>query len=245
MLKNPENMATVNAIIEKIDRTYAEAAPLREKLATLEAHRSSMLKAAEAAEGRAEDSRAEMRLIMLETLGAPSKALLEKQAQHRSEIEMAEDYRILAQKVEEEGKEIHCQISPFIRQLNNERRRLELTFPRLLLKETLDSVHERLGIVYNHAEKEYRRSEFDPVHHGIPAHLNEKESIDCLFALWIKRDLRFGNDHVELPDYIRKAMQKEVRGIEVFSPVQIAMRNKAKTIDRAFRQRTERQASPL
>jgi hypothetical protein len=216
MLENPENVAKINAIIEEIDGAYAEFAPLREKLAKLEAHRETLLKAAEASEEEAGKIREEMKDIMRATAGKPDRALLEKQASYRSALEMAEDYKTLAQETEAEEIEIRCQIHPGADRLKRAHDRLDRTFARLVLKEALAGIRQSLKIAYDFAVREYNSSNFTFRPHHVA--MNDEEIIQEILSteIWKATDLKGVTN--ETPDFIRNALKKRGDTIKTVTP---------------------------
>ncbi|GHU17789.1 hypothetical protein FACS189475_02180 [Betaproteobacteria bacterium] len=244
MLKNPENIAKVDAIAEEINKYYSEFSELRTALEKIESHRDTLLKAAEASKGEAENAHEELKQVMHATAGKPGKALMEKQAAHRAALEMAEDYKALAEEADKEAIEIRIQMSEPARNLEHSRRDLYKTFTRLVLEEAIGEIAQSLKIAYDAVYDEYRRPEFMPSARHV--FFNEKEIIDDLLLESIRKVFRPEKISAELPDYIRDAMRKHTRGFKPFSPLQIAMRLRGNpAVDRALQQNPERKAYPL
>jgi hypothetical protein len=247
MLEKPENVAKVKAIIDEIDHAHAEFSLLRDEWKTLESHRDTLLKSAQAAEEEAGQVREEMKAIMHATLGKPDKALLGKQANHRSAIEMAADYQALADEAAEEAIALRVKMSEPAHRLESLRKRLSTTFARLVLEEAICGIMPSLKIAYDAARMKYNDPEFLPAaRHALYTH---KEVVDEILGKAIMDafdTFKSTPVQVELPDYILNALRKHSRGFIPFTPAQIVMRKKGnKAAHRAFQQTAAREAYPL
>ncbi|MDR1935945.1 MAG: hypothetical protein LBS49_10285 [Candidatus Accumulibacter sp.] len=245
MLENPKNMATVAAIIEKIDSAHAEFSELSRELEKIKGHRDTLLKAAAAAEEEAENVREELKQVMHDTAGKPGKTLLGKQAEHRAALEMAEDYKALAEEASDEAVEIRVKMSSPARDLERSRRELETSFPRLVIREAIESIAPSLKIALDSMLHEYRRDDFSPFNPSF-MFFKEHEIAESLLISEIRKAIDLKNTNNETPDYIKKALKKRATGFVPYSTVQIAqLKRGIRPVGDPFNPRQERKEQSL
>jgi ElaB/YqjD/DUF883 family membrane-anchored ribosome-binding protein len=144
MLNKPANQARVTTLIKELADYHTKGKPLVDRYHELSQNSATLKASADAAEADAQRLRGEVREMLSKLIGRPSKEMRAKSAEQRAAIEMAEDYRELAQDLEDDITLAHIDACLASEKMPYRRNRIVAAYGELLLEETLADIAPRL-----------------------------------------------------------------------------------------------------
>jgi ElaB/YqjD/DUF883 family membrane-anchored ribosome-binding protein len=144
MLNKPANQARVTALVKDLADYHTKGKPLVDRYHELRQNSAALKASADAAEADARRLRGEIRELLNKLIGRPSKEMRAKSAEQRAAIELAEDYRELAQDLEDDIALAHIDACLASEDMPYRRNRIVAAYGELLLEETLADIAPRL-----------------------------------------------------------------------------------------------------
>lgn len=146
MIKNPETRNRLDALRAELSHSMAAYQTIRDEQTILENNARTIRQAAAVAEADAQSKRVELREMLRASIGKLSKQHHQKSAEHRSAIELSEEYSAIA-------ADIDAQIEPKIFELSDAasivldlRKRLLKTFADAVVSEAIAEIAPRLQL---------------------------------------------------------------------------------------------------
>jgi len=144
MLKQPKAQAILQTRIDDLAQQYNKAKPVVDHYQTLKQNALTLHAAAKAAEADAQRLRAETRTLLGQLMGRPSKEIRTKNAEQRAAIEMAEDYRDLAENLNDDIILAHIDAHRAAEGIPGARNNIVNAYTDLMLEEALREIAPRL-----------------------------------------------------------------------------------------------------